>query len=881
MLLADVFVPVRDRQLDQAFTYGVPASLAQEVQPGCRVLVPFGSRRLTGMAWKVRAAEPQLDRGGPASGGGAGRLREILAVVDREPLLDAHLRQLVEWLAAYYLAPVAEAIRTVLPPGLERVYQPAYEPVPAGDKAQPMLGRKQRELLFFVQQFQAREGRPAPLAELKRQFGAQTAVLLRSLVDAGLLQEAGRWQAPRVQARTVEVYALALAAPRALEQIPPRAAAQRRVVEILAPVPEGLEAAELCRSAHASPATVRTLWQRGILTRHSRRLERVPLERRLGVSGSGALPGAARSQEPTGTAGLAAEEGAAAAENGSGGSLTLTPAQEEALAAIVSRLPATVPGRPRPTPSGPWVPFLLYGVTGSGKTEVYLRAIEAALQAGLGSILLVPEISLTPQMMEVITRRFGAQVAVLHSGLSGGERFDEWERVRRGLARVVVGTRSAVFSPVQQLGLIIIDEEQETSYKQEDNLRYRAHEVAAWRARQTGAALVLGSATPLVETMYRREVGRLVVCRLPERIHGRPLPRVHVVDMRRQPGGRRQSVDSGPPGPEAPGLFSPPLAAAIHAALARGEQVILFLNRRGYARVAFCPACGHVWQCPHCEVSLTYHARARELRCHYCDYAAPFPDGCPECHSPDIRVMGSGTEKVEDAARALFPEARILRMDLDTARRHEEHVRLWQAFRRGEANLLIGTQMVAKGFDFPGVTLVGVLNADTPLFLPDFRAAERTFELLTQVAGRAGRGDRPGEVYIQTYHPEHFSIVRAAAQDYEGFYAEELAIRRRLGYPPFRELILCRFTGADEQRAWDVARAFAGVLRGSPRLEVLGPAPAPLVRLRGLFRVQLVLAGSSLAVLRQATAGALRVTTDLARRLEVGVAVDVQPWHLL
>lgn len=422
--------------------------------------------------------------------------------------------------------------------------------------------------------------------------------------------------------------------------------------------------------------------------------------------------------------------------------------------------------------------FLLYGVTGSGKTEVFIRAVRTVLQLGRTAIVLVPEIALTPQMVDYFRRRFGEDAAVLHSRLSAGERYDEWRRIRRGDARVVIGARSAIFAPLSHLGLVIIDEEHEASYVADNIPRYDARDAARMRCEGEGATLILASATPSLRSFAMTQRGDLTLLELPERVLGRPLPQVHLVDMREELQNGNLSV------------FSGALVSGLRHCLEGGHQAILFINRRGHSTFVSCRSCGYVVKCPHCDVSLTYHQDGENMSCHYCGYKAPPPRLCPQCQSRYIRYFGSGTQKVEEETRRLFPDIPMLRMDNDTTRTHDAHHQILSAFRREEARILIGTQMVAKGLDFPNVTMVGVVAADGMLGLPDYRAAERTFQLITQVAGRAGRDKDPGEVFVQTYSPEHYSIVAAARQDYRAFFTEEMTRRRRQLFPPYT--MLCR-----------------------------------------------------------------------------------------
>ena len=500
--------------------------------------------------------------------------------------------------------------------------------------------------------------------------------------------------------------------------------------------------------------------------------------------------------------------------------LALNPEQEIAQREILSQI-----GQEAQT-------YLLQGVTGSGKTEVYLQVIEGVLQKGKTAIMLVPEISLTPQVTRRFVSRFGQQVAILHSGLSDGEKYDEWRKIESGQARVVVGARSAIFAPLKNIGVIIIDEEHEATYKQESNPRYHARDVAKLRAQYHKAALVLGSATPSLETRARASRGLYGLLRLTQRANPQAhLPQVEVVDFRDYLGQQEN------------GNYTPVLLEKIRQTLDRKEQVVLLLNRRGYSSFVMCRDCGSVDECPNCDISLTLHMDTRSMQCHYCGFQKAIPRICPSCSSPSIRYYGTGTQRAFEELQDLFPDARILRMDVDTTRKKGSHENLLQAFGQGEADILLGTQMIAKGLDFPNVTLVGVLNADTALNLPDFRSSERTFQLLTQVAGRAGRAEKPGQVLIQTYNPNHYAIRFAQEQDYEGFYEYEMGIRRSMAYPPYTFTVGLTLSHALEDLTVKKAYEIVGFLREnlSDKIQILGPTPKPIARTHNLFHYQILL----------------------------------------
>lgn len=510
---------------------------------------------------------------------------------------------------------------------------------------------------------------------------------------------------------------------------------------------------------------------------------------------------------------------------------------------------------------------LLHGVTGSGKTEVYLRAIAEVLEQGKGAIVLVPEISLTPQTVERFRSRFGEAVAVLHSGLSDGERHDEWHRINRGGARIVIGARSALFAPVRDLGLIVVDEEHENTYKQEEAPRYNARDVAVMRGRQEGCAVVLGSATPSLESYFNARRAKYALVEMPLRVDNRRMPEVRVVDMRLV--AEKQGLR----------VISPELQEAANRRLERGEQVMLFLNRRGYAASLICPRCGYTAQCSDCSVSMTYHAEGSKLLCHLCGRQDAVPARCPQCGDKAFRYAGVGTQKVEQVARKLFPSAVIQRMDSDTTGRKGAHHRILKDFRAGQINMLIGTQMIAKGLDFPNVTLVGVIYADLVLHMPDFRAAERTFQLLTQVAGRAGRGEVNGEVVVQTFTPYHPAIQAARRMDYLAFYDQEIEFRRELEYPPFTRLICLRLRGEQEEGVKQAAEKLKTLLEHELRREiVIGPAPAPIARVRGKYHYHVFVKTRRIIQTTGLLGDALKIFRA-GRGVEL--AVDVDPLSLL
>ena len=564
----------------------------------------------------------------------------------------------------------------------------------------------------------------------------------------------------------------------------------------------------------------------------------------------------------------------------------LSQAQESVLVPILSSLAK---------PS--FTTFLLHGVTGSGKTEVYLQAAEAAVKQGKGVLILVPEIALTHQLVEQVRARFGPQVALLHSGLVGAERWAAWWQIARGEAPVVVGARSAIFAPLPSLGLVVVDEEHDSAYKQEEGVRYNARDLAVVRGKLCSCPVILGSATPSMESYFHSRKRRYILLELPERVEEKRLPRVEVVDLRAHSQGpiakesraKGQGLSSKPLAiSQEPlrRLFSPSLCEALRHNFEAGGQSLLFLNRRGYANYLQCYLCGVVISCPNCSVTLTFHLHGRRLRCHYCGFFQAAPDLCPQCHGASLESLGVGTEQVEEAIKKLVPEARVARLDRDTASRRGALAHLLSAWRKNEIDILVGTQMVTKGHDIPGVTLVGVLLADVSLNLPDFRAAERTFQLLTQVAGRAGRGREDGRVIIQTYRPQHYSVRLAASHDFSRFAERELAYRKALSYPPFIRMVNLRLEGLDRDRVKALAEYLAQTLRSlcqeqkeAPML--LGPAPAPIERLKGRYRWHLLLKGGESRTLHALVRKGKEAILARAKAQGIRVIVDVDPYSML
>ncbi len=801
--------------LARQLTYAVPSELTETVGLGSVVLVPVQQRLVTGF---VVAEDP------PAGDLSERAIREISQLIDGA-LLSPEIVQLCHFLADYYLAPLGSALAAALPPGVHITSRRRVRrgTKPPADGLDPLSQRLIDEVSAAAS--------PLTVTTLKRRLGGRgLEAALRRLSQAGAIDVQPDLQDASVSQRMRQT--VQLIDPRPAEEVAAelsRAPRQAACVTALAAAGGRLPKQQLVEDGYGY-AILQALQRRGIVDTVDEQVIRDPLANLTNLDAPDLVP--TQDQQ----------------------------AALDSVSAAVEKSDST--------------PILLRGVTGSGKTLVYLRAIEHALSLNRSAIVLVPEIALAWQMVRRFRTHFGEQVAVLHSQLSLGERFDTWQRLRRGEQRIVIGARSALFAPVRDLGILVVDEEHDGSYFQDDldskqPLAYSARDLAVVRSRLAGAAVVLGSATPSLESFWnvRRDKYRLAA--LPSRVDNRPLPTVEVVDMRQEPFQRRERV-----------MFSKTLRLKIRKRLERGEQIVLLQNRRGFAPVVQCGDCGESVECPRCGVSLTCHgAQIQDLRCHYCDHRQPVPDRCAHCQSMEVKLQGVGTQKVETALEEQFPDIRVIRMDVDTTGWKGAHDELVERFRRREADVLLGTQMVAKGLDFPDVTLVGVISADTGLHMPDFRAAERSFQLLTQVAGRSGRGDQPGEVVIQTRLPDEAVLQAAAQQDFDAFVENELVERRAAGFPPFGRLVVFRWRG--DQIAAVERAAHEGVIRlrqtCKPGVQLLGPAPAPLARLRGRHRWQALLMGPSAQALRQTTLTALTSMRQASSRFDVDLAVVVDP----
>lgn len=802
-------------------TYALSAEWQGLVKAGTRVLVPLAGRVVTGCVVGILDTPP------------VDAPKAVLEVLDEQPALTPDLLALTRWMASYYMATWGETLRAALPRALQAGSVATVMLTPEGQAAAANgthAGVERRILTALA------PDRCLAVKQLQRQLSsAHLRQPIQRLVGDGLVVVSQQVTRAKFQAATEVYVTLARPADEITEALPSmerRAPQQAALLRHLIRT-GSMTATELRQHMTGTAQLVRALMQKGFLARVER-----PRARALEISSEEAF--------------LDTPD------------VTLTEAQRRALEHIQKHLH-----------TAEFAPVLLHGVTGSGKTEVYMRSMLAALAQGKQVIYLVPEIALTPQLLTRIRARFGTNVAVLHSRLTRSERLDEWHRVHRQQVSIAIGPRSAVFAPLQRVGLIIVDEEHDPSYKQEESPRYLARDVAIMRAKLCNAVVVLGSATPSMESFSNAQQQRYHYLQLPERVHAQDLPQVTLVDLRRE----ENRVGEGE-------VLSHPLRHALAARMRQGEQTLLFLNRRGYATFVQCHDCGFICQCPHCSVTLTFHIDDRTLKCHYCEYVTPPPETCPTCQGTRVEYFGTGTQKVEREVRRIFPRARVARLDRDTTGGRHAYRDILGRLARGEIDILIGTQMITKGHDFPRITLVGVVSADVTLGLPDFRAAERTFQLLTQVAGRAGRGEVAGEVIVQTFAPQHYAIQRAQAHDFSGFYAEESAFRKRLDYPPTVRLASLRFDARDPQAVEQYAQAFVACLRPYVRdaagVSLLGPAPAALAKLNDRYRWHVLLKAPNPRRVHEVIEQGLNALKQAAiPRNGVRLIIDIDPVNLL
>jgi primosomal protein N' (replication factor Y) len=787
-MIAKILIATQAQQLDRLFDYEVPESMAPIVKVGARVLVPFQNRLNMGYVWQL-VEEPEC-----------AHVKTIHELLDETPLINPVQYRLINQLAEYYFCSRVDVIKCCLPPGInfrkKRYYRVQPELLPRLEQQLatlfpvPAVTETLQLLAAGAKANWTAEGWQKKLSHLPKVWDY--------LLAQHILLPTSELTEPKVAPKKIRLLQLAPGACFEGESAP-----AKRIQTSLTLHPSGLTRSQLCAAAEVSSSVLDRLCREAKLTACETTQERIP----VGLT-----------------------ETAAARQ------ITLTEQQQRALEVILD------PGSQRC--------LLLHGITGSGKTEVYFEAALDRIREGFQVLYLVPEISLTPQTLERAKRCFGKEVALLHSNMSDGERYDQWFKIRNGTARFVLGARSAVFAPFTNLGLIIVDEEHESSYKQEDTPRYHTRWVVEKLAEMTGAKAVFGSATPAVEAFYLAQIGRYGYLHLEQRYNQRHLPEVTMVDMREELRSGNKNI------------LSRLLRESIQKTLDRKEQVILLLNRRGYATFVLCRDCGQALRCPSCDVSLTYHQNERFLRCHYCDYRMAIPETCPHCQSSRIRYFGNGTQKLEEELGLCFPEAGIIRMDVDSTSRKGAHYEIYHKLTDGSVDILLGTQMIAKGFDLPRVTLVGVISADSTLNIPDFRAAERTFQLLTQVAGRAGRGSQPGHVIFQSYNQEHYSLQNARSHNYLGFYEREIACRQELRFPPFAELVKIGFTGLRSETVSAAAAEFYRLLQGQLQqrapeaaalnaVELLGPAPALIPKIQDNYRWQILVKSAEPSLLEQ------------------------------
>jgi primosomal protein N' (replication factor Y) len=827
MRYAQVCVDIKLAAIGNVLTYAVPDALDGKVQLGSCVAVPLRERKVIGYVVAISDAPPPLPEGTT--------IKPVLEVLSPEPLFDDHLLRLAHAIARYYHCSLDEALQLVIPSGWQRVAERVFRLTDPEASERVVKSALQRAVLQALQSLGG-EGSYDELSEaLGEPSPRQLSAALASLKQKGIVEETQTVRAKPTHPRPLKAVRLSEKGAQVLRQLEtdPSVKTQHRLTDrqlaVLYRLEEGVAEllADLAEEGY-DRSVIQALVQKGLLEE----LKFVP----------------DRSWETDAFAFVAPI-------------VELTDEQQKAVDAIVQALKNASVSCPV---------FLLHGVTASGKTEVYLRVAENALQQGKGVVVLVPEIALTAQIVGIFRHRFGDKVAVWHSALLPSTRYEQWRKVKSGECPIVIGARSAIFAPAPNLGLIIVDEEHDHSYKQEQGVRYHAREVALMRAKLSGAVVVFGTATPSLDSYYRALKGEWTLLRLTQRVEGKPLPKVQLIDERITP--HRHSE-----------LLSDPLVEAMGQALREGEQVILFLNRRGYARVALCPQCQFAAQCPNCAVTLVYHADG-ELRCHHCGHRQRHASHCPQCGSPMTVMKGAGTERVEAEVRRLFPKATVLRLDRDAVVSRGEHARILNAFRNGEAQVLVGTQMVTKGLDFPKVTVVGVLNADHALLFPHYRAAEECFQLLTQVAGRAGRGEKPGVVFIQTRFPDHYAIQLAIAQDYPRFFATELPNRRNPAYPPYAHLVEVLTSDPDQNLAKARIKVAAAAFRraiamlNALSVEVLGPSECLLPRLQGRWRYHLLLRSRQRKALHEVVDKGLSLLDAETRS---ALTMDVDPLQLM
>ncbi len=761
MEIASVIVDVPTKQTDRAFDYLIPDQLTGTIQPGMRVIVPFGPRKIQGFVIGLKT-ESEFSK-----------LREIIEPMDLEPVLNKELLELGDWLTESTLCFKISAYQVMLPAAFKAKYEKKVKL--ANESVLTDLPVQLQDYFRNDGMLNWDDALINGIVPLLQKEAAKGHLEVIYLVKGRIKKKQLKFVRPTKNLEQLK---------EEIENVPAKAEKQRQVLIYFVEHFHEIELKKLLSDVTVSNSSVKALVEKGLLTEYEREVYRDPFEHRT-FERTKPLP--------------------------------LTNSQQTAIGPILNAIEMNQ-----------HEVFLLYGVTGSGKTEIYLQSIQEVIEKGQEAIVLVPEIALTPQMVHRFKGRFGNLVAVLHSGLSAGEKYDEWRKIQRKEVKVVVGARSAIFAPFENIGIIIIDEEHETSYKQEEMPRYHARDVAVERAKKYNCPVVLGSATPSLESFARAQKKVYHLLSLPSRMNNQKMPSVEIIDMREELREGNRS------------MFSRKLFDMLKDRIEKKQQSVLFLNKRGHSSFVMCRDCGYVVNCPNCDISLTYHRVNEHMKCHYCGYESYVPKHCPECNSEYIRYFGTGTQKVQEELGKVLPEARVIRMDVDTTGKKGSHERLLTEFKDGKADILLGTQMIAKGLDFPNITLVGVLSADTMLHLPDFRASEKTFQLLTQVSGRAGRHQLPGEVIIQTYTPEHYSVELASHHDYDQFYQHEMMMRKAHHYPPFYYLSLITVSHEDLIKVVSATEKIVKYVRSqlSNEAVVLGPAASPIPRIKNRYRYQ-------------------------------------------
>lgn len=804
--IASVVVDSTIKTLDREFDYIIPEEFSGFIKRGMRVVVPFGKGNKNIEGYVLCIKDSTQDN--------RGELKNIADIIEDDVFLDERTIKLAYFLKQRYNCTLSEAIKTIMPPG---------------------INTKEKLIIKLVSRERCGNKKYMKIIEILKSHGSIEYKKLSSMIDSKLTRallfemkykgivEVEKEMKQRINVKKYEIYVPA-DYDKCNEFVlnpPPRIRRQAEILKFILENEDELTLKEIIQKYHCSSSVIKSLEKNGYLIKKEKEVYRNPT-----------------------------------AKNYRFDRVELTEDQKDAIKRI---LDGYKNGRNI---------SLIYGVTGCGKTEIYLNLVERFINEGSDAVVLVPEISLTPQTVERFKGRFGDIVAVLHSRLSDGERYDEWRKIKKGEVKVVVGARSAIFAPLKNLKLIVIDEEHEYSYKSESSPRYLTREVAEYIVNQNGGLLVLGSATPSLESYFKAKTGVYNLVQIMNRIDNKRLPEVKIVDMRDELRNGNKS------------MFSRELYDSVRQNLDSGHQTILFLNRRGYSTFISCRACGYVSKCNNCDVPLTYHISKNRLICHYCGFEYEIPAVCPECGSKYIKYFGAGTEKIENDIKRCFPSARVLRMDVDTTRNKGEHERIYIDFKESRADILIGTQMITKGMDFKNVTLVGVIAADTTLNIPDFRAAERTFQLLTQVSGRAGRGEEPGRVIIQTYAPEHYSIVFASKHDYTGFYNKEIQIRKILNNPPFTDILYVLLTSENESELAKFALSLREVLHEiikGQNISLLGPTPCHIYKIKNNYRWHIILKGDVIDIYKTLDHEIFKKTSNSC----INYSLDINPYNMI